>query len=81
MPLTISDDVLREAGLSDLDARIEFACRLFDAGKLELWSAAKLAGQNRLEFEAELGKRDTPIYRPTVEDLSHDLAAFQSMGI
>ncbi len=81
MPLTISDDVLHEAGLNVIDARIEFACRLFDAGKLTLWSAAKLAGQDRITFEAELGKRHIPIYRPTVKDLTNDLAAFQSMGI
>ena len=81
MALTISDDVLREAGLSDIDARTEFACRLFDAGKLTLWSAAKLAGQNRVEFESELAKRNIPIYRPTVKDLTNDLAALQSLGI
>ncbi len=38
MPLVIPDDALREAGLSEREALIEFACHLFEAGKLHLWA-------------------------------------------
>jgi predicted HTH domain antitoxin len=41
-PLTIPDEVLRELHLDEREARIEFACRLFDAGKLPLIPAARL---------------------------------------
>jgi predicted HTH domain antitoxin len=34
--LTIPDDILREAGISESDANVELACRLYDAGKLTL---------------------------------------------
>jgi predicted HTH domain antitoxin len=57
MPGLISDEALREAGLSEREAAVEFASHLFDAGKLTLWSAAKLAGLSQVEFERELGPR------------------------
>ena len=51
MPLVISDEILHQAGLTEGDALLEFACRLFDADKITLWSAAKLAGLSRVAFE------------------------------
>ena len=81
MPVVIPDEVLRKAGLSEREARIEIACRLFDIGKLHLWPAAQLAGLTRVEMEGELMKRNIPIYRPTVEDLEHDLATLKRLGI
>ena len=79
MPLTISDEVLQSAGLTEAEARVEIACRLFDGGKLALWPAAKLAEMSRVEFEAELHRRGIPIYRPTIEDVEADLAAFERL--
>ncbi|QDV38359.1 UPF0175 family protein [Tautonia plasticadhaerens] len=80
MPLIISDEELREAGLDEREARIELACRLFDIGLLALWPAAKLAGfSSRAPFEGELRARDIPIYRPTVEDLHEDMATIERM--
>lgn len=81
MPLIIPDEVLQQAGLTEREALLEFACRLFDIGKLALWPAAKLARLSRVEFEDELHKRKIPIYRPTVEDLNHDLAVLDRLGI
>lgn len=79
MPLLISDDLLSAAGMSEDEARIEIACRLFDAGKLALWPAAKWAGLSRVEFEDELRQRKIPLYRPTVADLQADLATFERL--
>ena len=81
MPLTIPDETLREAGLDEREALIEFACRLFDAGKLHLWPAAKLAGMTRIDFEHELKTRGIAAYRPTLEDIADDMAAFERLGI
>ena len=81
MPVVISDEVLAEAGLTEQDARIELACRLFDIGKLHLWPAAQLAGMSRVEFEGELGRRNIAIYRPTPEDLREEMAALRRLGI
>jgi predicted HTH domain antitoxin len=79
--ITIPDDILKEAGLNPQEALVEFACRLFDAGRLTLHSAGKLAGLDRNNMEDALSQRKIPIYRPTIEDLHQDLAAMKRMGI
>ncbi len=80
MPVIISDETLQQAGMTEREAVIEIACRLFDAEKLHLWPAAKLAGMSRVEFEGELIKRQIPIYRPTLEDLNEEMAALRRLG-
>ena len=78
---TIPDEVLREAGLSEGEALVEFACRLFDAGKLTLWSAAKLARLDRNGIEDALLERGLPVYRPQLSDLDDDLATLQRLKV
>jgi predicted HTH domain antitoxin len=80
MPVVIPDEVLQQAGLSEREALIEIACRLFDLEKLYLPDAARLAGLTRVEMEGELMKRKIPIYRPTVEDLMSDLETLKRLG-
>ena len=58
--LVVPDEVLRQAGLSEREALLEFACRLFDAGRLSLWSAAQLAGLDRNGMEDALLDPDLP---------------------
>jgi len=79
--LSIPDDVLREAGLSEREALVEFACRLYDAGKLTLWSAAKLARLDRVAMEEALLDRHIPIYRPQPSDLVEDLETLEHLGL
>ena len=79
MPLTISDETLRAAGLNEHEALIEFACRLFDAGKLSLPAASKLAGLGRVEFERELFERNIPAYRITIKDYEQDLESLKKL--
>jgi predicted HTH domain antitoxin len=74
--LLVPDDVLKEAGIDEAEALVELACRLFEAGKLALWPAARLAGLDRTAMEEALASRGIPIYRPTLDDLSRDLSAF-----
>ncbi len=73
MPFTIPDEILKEAGVTEREARIELACRLFDVGRLDLWPAAQLAGMGRSEFEGELRQRKIPAYRPSLDDLASDV--------
>ena len=77
MTLNIPDDVLKQTGLDERGLLIELACRLFDAGKLTLHAAGKLAGLSRIEMEDELLDRGIAIYRPTVEDLEEDLRTLE----
>lgn len=77
MPVVVSDEVLEKTGMTADEVRVELACRLYDIGKLALWPAAQLAGMGRGEFEGALMSRQIPVYRPTVEDIEHDLAAIE----
>ena len=79
MPLTITDEQLRAMEMNEREARIEIACRLFAAQKLDLWPAAEFARLSRAEMEGELRARDIPIYRPTVEDLEQDLRSLERL--
>lgn len=63
MPLTITDDMLLSAGLSETEAKLEIACRLYGAAKLSLPEATRWAGVNRTEFEAALLARGLPLVR------------------
>jgi predicted HTH domain antitoxin len=81
MPLTISDDVLQQSGMSEAEARIEIACRLFDAQKLDLWHAAQWAGMSRVAFERELTSRKIPIYRYTVDDIDREVQSLDKLGV
>ena len=76
MGLHISSDLLKEAGLDERGALVEFACRLFQGKKLTLWPAARLAGLSRVEMERELRDRGIAAYAPTVNDLHEDLDNF-----
>ncbi|MCC7424565.1 MAG: hypothetical protein IT428_30220 [Planctomycetaceae bacterium] len=53
MPHTIADEILTEARLTERAAEIEIAGRLFDAGRLTLWLAARWVGLGRVDLESE----------------------------
>jgi predicted HTH domain antitoxin len=80
MSLTITDEQLEVMKMSAEEARIEIACRLFDAEKLGFHEAMRLAVLDRMGFEQALRARKIAIYRPTVEDLEHDLAVLRRLG-
>jgi len=63
MPVTIPDQLLAEAGLSERDAKLEIACRLYDAGKLTMPQATRFAEIRRVDFEAALRERGLPLLR------------------
>ena len=79
MTITIPDDILRQAGMTEQDALVEFACRLFQTRRLNLGSAARLAGMGRTLFEAELQRRGIPAYEITADVLRDDLKALDSL--
>jgi predicted HTH domain antitoxin len=79
MTFSIPDEVVRESGLTEQELLVEIACRLFDADKLHLSAASRLAGLSRVEFEEALRTRKIPIYRPTIEDLMQDLETIKHL--
>ena len=80
MPLVIPDETLRAAGLSEPEAKLEIACRWFDAGKLTVGHAARLAGLSVIDFESQLQRRGIPRYRYTEESLEHDIEVLKKLG-
>ncbi len=81
MILTIPDDVLQQAGLTEQEARVEIACRLFGAGKITLHAATRLAGLERASMEDALLDRGIPIYPVSVEDLRRDVENLRRAGV
>lgn len=79
MVLKVPDNLLETAGISEREARVELACRLFHIGRLDLWPAAQLAGLTRVDFEDELSRRGIPIFRPTIADLQDDLNTLKGL--
>ena len=81
MPLTITDEQLRTMGLSEREAAVEFACRMFDAGRMTFHAAMRLAGLERLAFEDALRSRGIAIYRPTPDELRREVEALKRSGV
>lgn len=71
--LQIPDDVLKQAGITEREAMLELACRLFETGRLSLFFAARLASLSQPEFEDVLLEKKISIYRYTEDDLEDDL--------
>ena len=80
MPLTISDEQLSDAGITEQDVRVEVACRMYDAGRLSLLQAMRWANLSRVELEAALIELGLPIVKMTLKDFEDDLATIQRMG-
>jgi predicted HTH domain antitoxin len=80
MCLNVDIELLAQAGLSERDALIEFACALNQAGRLSLPLAARFAGISRPAFEHELRKRGLPVYVITSQDFEEDLRTLGAMG-
>ncbi|MGA8026822.1 MAG: UPF0175 family protein [Bryobacteraceae bacterium] len=72
MSITISDDILASSGLTEKELRRELAIALFQAERLTLGQAAKLADQTQLEFQKALACRRIPIHYGS-EELDEDL--------
>jgi predicted HTH domain antitoxin len=79
MPVLISDEFLTHAGLSEQEAKIEIACRLYDAQKIGKGVAARFAGMSRDEFEDALIARGLPRMRYTEDMLAQDLETVEHL--
>jgi predicted HTH domain antitoxin len=79
MPLTIPDEVLAAAHMTELDLKRELALTLFQQGRLTLGRASSLAGMSQLEFQRLLADRRIPIHYG-VEEFKQDLETLRQMG-
>lgn len=80
MSLTITSDQLRDAGLSECEAQIEIACRLYNAEKISMPTAVRWSGLPRSELEEALLSRGLWLLKPKIEDVQSDITALREMG-
>src|SRR5438105_915136 len=80
MAVTISDEVLHSARLSEAELKAELALTLFQQDRLTLGQAAELAQVPQLEFQRMLASRQIPIHYG-VEQLEHDLRRVQDIAL
>lgn len=76
MPVTISDEVLTAAHISEPELKQELALTLFQQERLTLGQAARLAEMSHLAFQALLAERRVPIHYG-VEEFRKDLRTLQ----
>lgn len=67
--MTITDDILLEANMSEAEVKTELAVLLYQKGKLPMGQAARLADTDRIRFQFLLASRQIPV--------NYDEAAFQ----
>jgi predicted HTH domain antitoxin len=79
MPLTIPDEVLAAAHMTELDLKRELALTLFQQERLTLGRASGLAGMSQREFQRLLADRHIPIHYG-VEEFKQDLETLRQMG-
>ena len=67
MTVTIADELLKAAGITEPEIRQELALTLFQQDRLTLGQASRLAGVSRLAFQALLADRRIPIHYGVAE--------------
>jgi predicted HTH domain antitoxin len=77
MPVTISDEILKAAHLSEPELRKELALALFQQERLTLGQASRLAEMTQLIFQVLLADRQIPIHYG-VEEFREDVRTLQS---
>jgi predicted HTH domain antitoxin len=62
MPLTLPDELLHSARMTEAEMRAELALALFQQDRLTLGQAALLAGLPQLDFQRLLANRRIPLH-------------------
>lgn len=78
MQLTLDDDIVLSANLSEADMLLALALALFQEDRLTLAQAAHLSGLDRLAFQRQLAARQIQIHYGE-EDFAEDLRTIDSL--
>ncbi|HBQ97244.1 MULTISPECIES: UPF0175 family protein [unclassified Roseofilum] len=79
MNITIPDEILNSAQLSEADLKVELAISLYQQRKLSTGQARRLADMNLLEFRREISSRGICV-NYDVEDFEADMETLKRMG-
>jgi predicted HTH domain antitoxin len=77
MALIITDDILRQANLSEQELLVDLACYLYERKRLSMGKARALVGMNLLDFQRELAKREIDLHYSEA-DFEQDM---QNLGV
>lgn len=77
--LTIPDELLRSANMTEQEMVVELAIALYQREKVTIEQASRLAGMDRIEFQRELANRDLYLTLD-VDDLEQDIATLRALG-
>ena len=78
MALSIPEDILQAARMSEDELRRELAVLLFQQGRLSLGKACELARMSRATFQHLLASRDVPIHYD-VSDFDDDMQTLDDL--
>jgi predicted HTH domain antitoxin len=76
MPVTIPDELLSVAHISEPELKRELALTLFQQDRLTLAQASRLAEMSQLAFQALLAERQIPIHYGT-DEFREDMRALR----
>ena len=79
MNITIPDDIIKAAQLSEADIKLELAILLYSQKKLSMGQARGLAGMHLIQFQKELSERGICI-NYDAEDFEADIRTLKKMG-
>lgn len=79
MSVTIPDEILQTARMTEEELRQELAVLLFQKERLTAGQASRLAGMDRLRFQHLLASRGIPLHYD-LEEFEQDLATLRSLG-
>ena len=60
--------------ISETDARLFLAIKLFELGRLSCGKAAEMAGYSKRAFMELLGQQGVPVLNSAADEVAHDLA-------
>jgi predicted HTH domain antitoxin len=78
MQLTLSDDIVLSANLSEADMRLALALALFQDDRITLAQGARLSGLDRLAFQHQLAARKIALHYGE-EELASDLRTIEAV--
>lgn len=77
--VTVPDELLTAAGLTEREMAAEVALELYRREKLTMGQAVRLAGMDRISFWGLMASRDIYMHYD-VEDLEQDIATLRKLG-
>jgi len=78
MNVSIPDEILESARMSEAELRQELAVLLFEKDRITLAQASRLSGMDRLRFQHLLASRGISVHYG-VEDFEEDLSTLRDL--